>query len=172
MVVYGDHTAMNENTLSGKDARGAQELLGRAYSTADRQRVPLIIHLPGQTKAELVAATAGQVDIMPTVADLVGLDLRGTPHMGKSVFVNSNSLVPTRSYLPGGTYINDTVVFMPGVGFNDGKAVSVETGQRMDKTDRERTDMARVQELTKISDKWVTGLPMRCLLYTSPSPRD
>jgi len=161
VVIYGDHTSMNENTLSGKDARGAQELLGRAYSTADRQRVPLIIHLPGQTKAELVTATAGQVDIMPTIADLVGLDLRGTPHMGKSVFVNSNSLVPTRSYLPGGTYINDTVVFMPGVGFSDGKAVSVETGQRVDKTDRERADMARVQELTKISDKWVIGLPMR-----------
>ena len=161
VIIYGDHTAMNENSLSGKDGRGAKELLGRSYSAADRQRVPLIIHLPGQTRAKVVTATAGQVDIMPTIADLVGLDLRGTPHMGRSLFVNSNALVPTRSYLPGGTYANDTTVFMPGVGYKDGKAVSIETGGQVDKTERERTDLARVSELSKISDKWVMGLPKR-----------
>ena len=50
VVIYGDHTSMNENRLSGKDARAARQLLGRPYSAADRQRVPLIIHLPGQTE--------------------------------------------------------------------------------------------------------------------------
>ena len=161
VVIYGDHTAMNENTLTGKDARVAKQLLGRSYSAADRQRVPLIIHLPGQTKAELATATAGQVDIMPTVADLVGLDLQGTPHMGRSLFVSSNALVPMRSYLPGGTYANDTVVFMPGIGYKDGKAISIQTGSGVDKTERERTDLARVSELTKISDRWVMSLPKR-----------
>jgi lipoteichoic acid synthase len=51
VVIYGDHTAMNETGLTGKDARGAKQLLGRSYSAADRQRVPLIIHLPGQARA-------------------------------------------------------------------------------------------------------------------------
>jgi phosphoglycerol transferase MdoB-like AlkP superfamily enzyme len=161
IVIYGDHTSMNENQLTGKDAAGAKQLLGRSYSPADRQRVPLIIHLPKQTKPELVTATAGQVDIMPTVADLLGLDLRGTPHMGRSLFVSSNALVPMRSYLPGGTFANDSVVFMPGVGYKDGKAVSIETGGAVDKTDRERTDLAREMELSKISEKWVMGLPKR-----------
>ena len=144
VMIYGDHTAMNENSLSGKDGRAAKELLGRSYSAADRQRVPLIIHLPGQKKAELVTATAGLVDIMPTVADLVGLDLRGTPHMGRSLFVDSNALVPMRSYLPGGTFANDKVVFTPGVGYKDGKAYSISSGVSVDKTERERTDLARV----------------------------
>jgi phosphoglycerol transferase MdoB-like AlkP superfamily enzyme len=161
IIIYGDHTAMNETELTGKDARAAKQLLGRSYSAADRQRVPLIIHLPGQKKAEVVKATAGQVDIMPTVADLVGLDLRGTPHMGRSLWVSSNALVPMRSYLPGGTYANDTVVFMPGVGYKDGKAVGIDSGKSVDKSDRERTDLARVSELAKISDKWVLGLPKR-----------
>ena len=52
IVIYGDHTSMNENKLSGKDARAAKQLLGRSYSAADRQRVPLIIHLPGQTESQ------------------------------------------------------------------------------------------------------------------------
>jgi phosphoglycerol transferase MdoB-like AlkP superfamily enzyme len=161
IVIYGDHTSMNETQLSGKDARAARQLLGRSYTAADRQRVPLIIHLPRQTKPEVVTKTAGQVDILPTVADLVGLDLRGTPHMGRSLFVDSNSLVPMRAYLPGGTFANDTVVFMPGVGYKDGRAVSIETAASVDKSDRERTDLARVNELTKISDKWILGLPKR-----------
>ncbi len=28
VIIYGDHTAMNENTLSGQDARAAKRLLG------------------------------------------------------------------------------------------------------------------------------------------------
>ncbi len=161
IVIYGDHTSMNENRLSGKDARAARQLLGRPYSAADRQRVPLIIHLPGQTEPQVVTATAGQVDIMPTIADLVGLDLRSAPHMGRSLFVSSNALVPTRSYLPGGTFANDTVVFMPGVGYKDGRAVSIDSGASVGKTERERADLARVNELSKISDKWILGLPKR-----------
>jgi len=161
IILYGDHTSMNENMLSGKDARGSRELLGRPYTAADRQRVPLIIHLPGQTEAHVVTSTVGQVDIMPTVADLLGADLRGTPHMGRSVFVDSNALVPTRAYLPGGTFANDRVLFLPGVGFKDGKAFSIENAGRTEKSERERTDMVRVKELTKISDKWILGLPMR-----------
>ena len=161
IVLYGDHTSMNENMLSGKDARGARQLLGRAYSAADRQRIPLVIHLPGQTESKVVTATAGQVDFMPTIADLLGVDLRSTPHMGRSVFVDSNALVPTRAYLPGGTFANDRVLFMPGVGFKDGKAVSIEAGTRADKSERERTDMVRVRELAKISHEWIVGLPLR-----------
>jgi len=161
VIIYGDHTAMNENSLSGKDGSAAKDLLGRSYSASDRQRVPLIIHLPGQKNAELVTSTVGQVDIMPTIADLVGLDLRGTPHMGRSVFVASNALVPMRSYLPGGTYANDTVVFAPGVGYSDGKAYSIKTGSGVDKTERERKDLARTTELSKLSDKWILSLPKR-----------
>jgi phosphoglycerol transferase MdoB-like AlkP superfamily enzyme len=161
VIIYGDHTAMNENSLSGKDGRAAEKLLGRPYSAVDRQRVPMIIHLPGQTKPELVTATAGHVDIMPTIADLVGLDLRGTPHMGRSVFVSSNSLVPMRSYLPGGTFANDSVVYLPGVSAKDGKALTIESGKRVAGTERERTDSSRVSQLTKLSDKWVLSLPKR-----------
>jgi hypothetical protein len=161
VIIYGDHTAMNENSLSGKDGAASKKLLDRSYSAVDRQRVPMIIHLPGQTKPELVTATAGQVDIMPTVADLVGLDLRGTPHMGRSLFVGSNALVPMRSYLPGGTFANDSVVYLPGVSAKDGKALSIANGARVDATKREGTDSARVSQLTKLSDKWVLSLPKR-----------
>jgi len=161
VIIYGDHTAMLDNQLTGTDAKAAELLLGRKYGPADRQRIPMIIHLPKQTAPKLVTKTAGQVDIMPTVADLLGIDLTAVPHMGRSVFVDSNALVPLRSYLPGGTFINDSVVFMPGLGFDDGEAVKITDSTDAKATDQEKRDFQRVLELTAISDKWVRSLPKR-----------
>jgi lipoteichoic acid synthase len=161
VVIYGDHTSMLDNSLDGKDAKAAKALLGREYGAADRQRIPLIIHLPGQTEGDTRQDTVGQVDIMPTIADLVGVDLTQVPHMGKSVFVNSNALVPFNSYLPGGSFANDRVVFMPGLGFDDGTAVNIADDSDAKATDVEQNDYERMLELTRLSDKWVTSLPKR-----------
>ncbi|MDR3686722.1 MAG: LTA synthase family protein [Coriobacteriia bacterium] len=161
VIFYGDHTSMLDNTLSGTDADAAQALLGRAYGPADRQRIPLIIHLPGQTTPQLVQTTTGQVDIMPTVADLLGIDLTQVPHMGRSVFVQSNGLYPLNAYLPGGSFVNDRVLFMPGIGFDDGTAVNMTDSSKAKKSKVEETDYERMLELTRLSDKWVRSLPIR-----------
>lgn len=161
VIIYGDHTSMLDNTLDGTDAKAAEALLGRDYGPADRQRIPLIIHLPGQTTPVLNTSTVGQVDIMPTVADLVGIDLTQVPHMGRSVFVQSNALVPLNSYLPGGSFVNDRVLFMPGIGFDDGTAVNIADSSPAKKTAREQTDYERMLELTRLSDLWVKSLPKR-----------
>jgi lipoteichoic acid synthase len=161
VVIYGDHTSMLDNSLDGKDAKAAKALLGRAYGPADRQRIPLIIHLPGQTQGVTRQDTVGQVDIMPSIADLLGIDLTQVPHMGKSVFVNSNSLVPFNSYLPGGSFANDRIVFMPGLGFDDGTAVNITDDSTAKTTDVDQNDYERMLELTRLSDKWIKSLPKR-----------
>jgi lipoteichoic acid synthase len=161
IVLYGDHTSMLDNTLSGADAKAAQELLGRAYGPADRQRIPLMIHLPKQTTPVLNLDTVGQVDIMPTVADLLGIDLTQVPHVGRSVFVQSNALVAFNSYLPGGSFVNGHVVFMPGLGFDDGEAVNIADNSSAKPGKAEQLDYKRMLELTKLSDKWARSLPKR-----------
>jgi phosphoglycerol transferase MdoB-like AlkP superfamily enzyme len=150
---------MLDNKLTGLDAVGAKTLLGRAYGPADRQRIPLIIHLPKQTKPVLREDVAGQTDVMPTVADLVGADLTQIPHVGRSLFVNSNSLEPLNAYLPGGSFVNNRVLFMPGLGFDDGTAVTVKNDAPTAGTDVEKQDFQRMLELTQISDEWVNTLP-------------
>jgi phosphoglycerol transferase MdoB-like AlkP superfamily enzyme len=161
VIIYGDHTSMLDNQLDGTDSKAANMLLGRDYGPVDRQRIPLIIHLPGQTDARVETQTAGQVDIMPTVADLVGMDITGVPHMGRSVFVNSNSLYPLRSYLPGGTFVNGRVIFLPGIGYDDGKAYNVSDGSSAKLTDQEKADYQRMLQLGRLSEKWVLSLPKR-----------
>ena len=154
IVIYGDHTAMPSNTLSGKNAAGAKKLLGRAYNPTDRQRIPLIIHLPGETTGTVLSDTAGQVDIMPTVADLVGADLSGVPHAGRSLFQGSSQLVPFNAYLPGGSVANRRVLYMPGHG-----TLALPNGAKTSANKSDVNDQALANRIWNLTDAWVLTLP-------------
>jgi len=158
IVIYGDHTAMNGNYLSGKNAAGARALLGRSYRPIDRQRVGLIVHLPGQTAPVLRTDVAGQVDIMPTVADLLGVDLSGVPHMGRSLFVDSGALVPLNAYLRKGSFLNDRVLVLPKRGSASALAYRLPDGAGTGLTGVDTADVARVNALKRLSDKWLMSL--------------
>jgi phosphoglycerol transferase MdoB-like AlkP superfamily enzyme len=161
IILAGDHTAMSKDTLKDADEKLLKELIGRPYNQSDLQRVGMVIHLPGQTKPALSKSTLGTADVMPTIADLVGLDLSGTPHMGKSAFINSKAFVPTRAFLPAGSFINDKVVFEPQLSFDDGRAYSIVDGSPVKPTEQERSDYERAVKLSALSDEWLKSLPRR-----------
>lgn len=161
VMVYGDHSALLDRDSSSGSSRVADEIIGRPYSDVDRQRIPLIVHLPGQDAPKVSQKTAGQIDIMPTVADLVGIDMSSTPHMGRSVFVDAPALVATRAYMPGGSFVDDNVLFMPGMTFDDGKAFDVRTGQPAAVTDALRSEYDAVKRLNALSNAWIRSLPRR-----------
>ena len=160
-ILYGDHSAISKESLKDADKKLFKEIVGRSYSDADTQRVGMIIHLPGQTEPQTSEGTLGIVDIMPTIADLVGLDLSGTPHMGKNAFTDTNALVPTRAFLPAGSFVNDTVMFEPQLSFDDGRAFTVADGSKAKPTEQERADFERSSALSAISDQWLNSLPRR-----------
>jgi len=158
VVIYGDHTGMLTNKLGGRRELVAKQFLGRSYGPVDRQRIPLIIHLPGQTKPVRRTDVAGQVDIMPTIADLVGADLAEVPHTGRSLFVNSGSLVPLNAYLPGDSFVNSKVLFMPGKGSEAGSAQDVFDGSARTPSAQDKADLVRVRDLMRISESYLLGL--------------
>jgi phosphoglycerol transferase MdoB-like AlkP superfamily enzyme len=160
VVIYGDHTAFL-NLKNGNDRKYVATFLERRANFSDRQRVPLLIHVPGQKKGKRVETTASQVDIMPTVADLVGIDLSGQPHLGRSVFVNSPELAVFRSYFPGGSFVASGTIFMPGLSFADGTAVKVSDGSPAAPGSVTQQHYDRTQQLDTLSDSWVRSLPRR-----------
>lgn len=161
VVVYGDHKALETLELEGADLAIVEELLGREYSVVDRQRVPLIIHLPGQKNGAVIESTVGQIDIAPTIADLLGVDMSEVPHLGRSIFVNSEPLVIMRSYYPGGSFLNGRVAYMPGLQEVDGAALGLMDGTPVAPTGQEHLDMERATQLTQLSDEWLRSLPKR-----------
>lgn len=160
VVIYGDHTAFL-NLKNARDKNYVATFLGRRTNFSDRQRVPLLIHLPGQKKGERVESSASHVDIMPTVADLVGVDLSEQPHMGRSVFVGSKEIAVFRSYFPGGSFVSSGTIFMPGLSFADGVAVNVSDGSPAPPGTVTQADYDITQQLNTLSDSWIRSLPLR-----------
>ncbi len=161
VIVYGDHKALQNLELEPPDAAIVTELLGREYSIVDRQHIPLLIHLPGQKAGGVIDSTVGQIDIAPTVADLLGVSLAEVPHLGRSVFAFSEPFVMMRSYFPGGTVLNDRVAYLPGLVAEDGAAVSLDDATPVVPTQVDRADMKRGAALSALAEQWVDSLPER-----------
>ena len=72
LVLYGDHSAVPRH-MAGE----LMEFVGTGYSDAEwikLQKVPCMIRYPGLEKGEVISVTGGQVDLLPTIANLMGLE--------------------------------------------------------------------------------------------------
>ncbi len=162
IIVYGDHQAIKELELFGVDKQIVEGLLGRQYTIVDRQKVPLIVHLPGQTVGGAIEEPVGLADVAPTVADLTGVDMSETPHLGRSVFaLPADPLVITRGHFPAGAFINGRVAFLPQLGFEDGSALRVANGAAAKPTEAEKRDYERAATMSALTEQWGYSLPKR-----------
>lgn len=161
VVIYGDHFGLQAQP-NEKDAGAIAALFGgRGYTPVDHYNVPLIVHLPGQTKGGVVTDAVGQVDIAPTIADALGIGDRLLPHFGKSAFAAGPALIPCGGTLPPGSYVDSDVLYIPGNDFASGTAWGI--------LEREPVPLARASEqkyraaleLLDMSDDYVRRLPVR-----------
>lgn len=83
IILYGDHYGISEN-----HNRAMSEYLGEEvtpFVSAQLQRVPLIIHIPGQT-GKTISTVSGQVDLKPTILHLLGIDTKRDFNFGSDLF--------------------------------------------------------------------------------------
>ncbi len=162
VVIYGDHAGLRHNDLvEDANLERVERLLGHPYTPFDSANVPIIIHLPGQTAGVTRTAAAGQVDIMPTIADALGLDLSGVPHVGRSLFESDRPFLVGRSGLSEGSFINQRIVCEAGDTLDSSDVLSVKTRKRATLTLDDRPDWAAARTLEAISHAYVESLPER-----------
>ncbi|MFZ5989923.1 MAG: LTA synthase family protein [Bacillota bacterium] len=107
IVLYGDHSAVPKI-----QADELMQFLGTQYSDLQwikLQKVPLIIHYPGQKTSEIVNTTGGQIDLLPTIANLMDFDVpyalgKDLLNTDKGYAILRNGSVITKDYV----YFNDT----------------------------------------------------------------
>lgn len=82
IVIYGDHNAIQKDQADlFKDFMSYDF---SEFSWISLQKTPCFIRFPGMDKTGLQETVVGQIDILPTVANLMGFD---APHaMGKDIF--------------------------------------------------------------------------------------
>ena len=83
IVIYGDHNGISEN-----HNRAMKEVLGKEitpYQNAMNQRVPLMIRVPGK-KGGVNHTYGGEMDVMPTLLHLQGIDSKKYINFGTDLF--------------------------------------------------------------------------------------
>lgn len=161
LAFYGDHFGIQPTET------GAEEItakLGIPYDDRiSRFNIPFIIHIPGESHGKVIERTGGQLDMMPTLANLLGISLKDAQFtaFGQDLLNIDHNVVGMRYYLPTGSFFNDEILFVPGEGFDDGQATSIKTLEPVTDFSKYRSDYDYILELMKLSDQYVKLLPLR-----------
>lgn len=158
VVLYGDHLGLPIYSLDNKDKELMHEIYGRDYNSGDMINIPLMIHGEG-LQPEVKEQVGGQIDLLPTVANLLGVSMDNQLHFGQDLLNNTdNNLLPERYYLPSGTFINNTTLYIPGIGFEDGTKHPLPNSDEK-KTQATKEEFERSLQLLHLSDSYIRQLP-------------
>ncbi len=118
-VIYGDHFGIsNTDNKDLASALGKDPDTWNEFDNAQMQRVPLMIHMPGYTKGSVNHEYGGEIDVLPTLLHLLGIDDKDYLHFGTDLlssqhdqvvaFRNGNFVTPKYTVLGGKAYNNQT----------------------------------------------------------------
>lgn len=108
-VLYGDHYGISEN-----HNRSMAKFIGTKvddFEHVQLQRVPLIIHVPGM-KGKVVEDVVGQIDLKPTIMNMLGISDQGHLMLGTDIFKEDRV---NRVVLRDGSVITDELLYTNGV---------------------------------------------------------
>lgn len=119
IILYGDHYG-----ISNARNKELAQLLGKDRETwsnfdnAQVQRVPYMIHIPGMNKGKIIDTYGGQVDALPTLLHLLGVDTQNYIQLGQDLFSpdhkqlvafrDGDFVTPNYTYYGGVLYDNKT----------------------------------------------------------------
>jgi len=139
LVIYGDHMAVPKDY-----SEQLMDFLGMEYNDynwAKLQKVPCIIHYPGLENGKVFTITGGEIDILPTVANLMDFD---APYaMGKDLFNTEHGYAVLRN----SSVITDKYIYLSGLR----TAFDINTGEPLEPDEYEK-EVSALQRDLFISD--------------------
>lgn len=160
VVFYGDHQGVPMYTLGSGEKDLINELVGHEYGYTDMFNIPFIVHSPGGALPAVMDQTGGQVDILPTVANLLGVPVQNQLHFGEDLFNQQSNLLPVRHFLPTGSFINDKSIYVTGDAYADGTNYNLLDNSSLPGGSTE-AQFTAVQRLLNLSNSYLLQLPDR-----------
>ncbi|MED1558131.1 LTA synthase family protein [Bacillus paramycoides] len=148
IVLYGDHYGISE-----KHNRAMAQFLEKdqitEFDTLNLQRTPLYIHVPGQKEGQTISKPTGQIDMKPTILNLLGVDTTNDIRFGHDMFSDEyTGFVVFRD----GSFVTDKYAYTNHTFYNR------ETGEIVDVPKKETQEMInRAQNELRMSDKIIEG---------------
>lgn len=143
IVLYGDHYGISNSRnpdlapLLGKDSETWSD-----YDNAMLQRVPYMVVVPGMTNGGIINTYGGEIDALPTLEHLLGLDSSKYLQVGQDLLSSEHSqIVAMRT---SGTFIT------PKYTSYAGKVYYTETGQEI--TNPDETTQKELEAIEAAAD--------------------
>ncbi|WP_088102419.1 LTA synthase family protein [Halalkalibacter urbisdiaboli] len=106
-ILYGDHYGISENHNKAMSMYLNKTEI-TPFDSVQLQRVPMIIHIPGQTNHKVFDTVSGQIDVKPTIMHLLGIEAKQDIQFGTDLFSpDRRSFVVLRD----GSFVTDKYVF-------------------------------------------------------------
>lgn len=121
LAVYGDHYAIPKDKKEYLAKFLELENMDD-YNWVKQQKVPLIIHIPGDSHRGTKSIAGGGVDFMPTILNIMGVDSSDMPMLGRDLLNSSEGMAILRH----GTFITDKYLCLVA----EGAVYDVKTGER------------------------------------------
>lgn len=157
IVVYGDHQGVQMK--NDVDRELVRELVGGEYhSVLDHLNVPLMIKIPSMDKGETIETVGGLVDIYPTLANLLDVNIKEEIVFGRDLFNSTNNIVGIRFYAPTGTYVTRKYSFAPGVDIKSGTITTMKDRNVKEADNEALALLEQLLEYQRMSDTYVKTL--------------
>ncbi|URN96767.1 MAG: LTA synthase family protein [Candidatus Pristimantibacillus lignocellulolyticus] len=160
IVMYGDHLGLPIYSLDNHERELMNEIYGREYAYTDMINVPLVIINEGVSEGQTLSQIGGQVDVLPTIANLLGISVESQIHFGQDIFNQTENILPQRYYLPTGSFLTSEELFLSGSGYEDGRHYSL-SGHNVDNGLATESEFQSALDLLKLSDSYVNSLPLK-----------
>ncbi|MBO9539506.1 LTA synthase family protein [bacterium] len=154
VVIYGDHEG-----ISLKHYKEVLALKGQAREAADEwgrsalQTIPLIIHVPGMPVRGTFERVAGQIDIMPTLVNIMGVHDQGLM-LGQDLMQTPRGPSPLTGRYPLGSFVDENMIFLasPDGVLESGTLFNRKTGEKLD-TRRAEAKLQEVLRMYEVSQQ-------------------
>ncbi|WP_431810666.1 LTA synthase family protein [Lysinibacillus capsici] len=162
IVLYGDHYGISDN-----HNKAMEQVIGKEitpYESANLQRVPLFIHVPG-IQGGINHSYGGQTDLLPTLLHLLGIDSQQFVQFGSDLLSEEHDeIVPFRN----GDFVSPTIYSI------NEKYYDNKTGLPLDDSQLEeaKTIKNEVDHKLALSDRVVNGDLLRFYTPTGYTPVD
>jgi len=130
--IYGDHFGLS--SIDEENKKLMTEYLGFEYDFDEMMKVPLIIHIPESGLNQTISATGGQIDFLPTILNLLGIENKKGIMLGQDLINAKEGFVAQQTYMLKGSYIKDNIVFSmsrDGI-YKNSRAWYIDTRQPVD----------------------------------------
>lgn len=155
LVLYGDHFGLQQQD---NPPQWVSEQLNIPYhDTLSRFNIPFILAVPN-IKGEQITLTGGQVDIMPTLLNVLGISTEETDLLlfGQDLLNSETNTIGMRYYMPTGTFINENAFYVPGDKFETGQAIDIHTFEPITDISMFEADYNYILNLMQASNRYTS----------------